>query len=75
MSLRPQPVDAFERGRFRVKSQQDLDHERIEKLEEKVDSLRLMVLRLVAKVDQIDTIVKGGVDGISGAHATLSGDT
>lgn len=59
MSLRPQPVDAFERGRFRVRSPQELNHERVVKLEEQVASLRLMVLRLSAKVEQIDAIVEG----------------
>ena len=60
MSLRPQPTGAFERGRFKVRSQQELDHERIVKLEEQVASLRLMVLRLIAKLEQIDALVEDG---------------
>ena len=59
MSLRPQPIDTYGRGRFQVKSEEDLNRERIVKLEEQVASLRLMVLRLAAKVEQIDAVVEG----------------
>ena len=63
MSLRPQPTGVFERGRFQVKSQQDLDRERIVNLETQLASLRMIVMRLAAKVEQIDAIVEGAEVG------------
>ena len=63
MSLRPQPVDAVERGRFTVQTREEADHNRIVALEAQVASLRQMVVKLAAKLAQIDALVEGGQIG------------
>jgi hypothetical protein len=60
MSLRPQPVNALERGRFRVHTDQEVDRARIAALEQQVASLKQSVVRLAAKLAQIDALVEDG---------------